>query len=202
MTAEQLIQKFEQYVDDTTEMSSQEELDLVNKIYRKILSSRTWRFLYKAGTGTISGTTMPLPSDFSYFPNTTTPNALEYGNSKFVFVGPTYQPYKLINIEDRLQYNNTNGFAYIDIANNNLVFTKAPNNTDVYFTYIYKPDDLTINDSPVFNSDYHSSIFHGMCVDDMICQIFDKARSYAAENQAKMNDIVFDLEVYDNQFQV
>ena len=49
MITEKIIKSFEQYTGDTTELSSEQELDLANKIYRKILTEKVWTFLLTAG---------------------------------------------------------------------------------------------------------------------------------------------------------
>ena len=66
MLTSELITKFELYVDDGTELSSQEELDLANKIYYSICNYRPWEWLKKTVTGTISSGTITLPTDFAY----------------------------------------------------------------------------------------------------------------------------------------
>lgn len=201
MITEKIIKSFEQYTGDTTELSSEQELDLANKIYKKILTEKVWTFLLTAGTGTVVNDSIDLPDDFfyipiiSYYTDTGT-----YASDKVIFIGPQKQPYKIINFTDRLKYINVDGYAYIDLRNNKIVFTKTPPNSDVYYTYIYRPDDLTLDTEPVFPSEYHVAIYHGMISDDMICQLFDKARSYAKENEANYMDWVNRLALYDSQF--
>lgn len=200
MTADDIIKKFEQYTGDTTELSSQQELDLVNKIYIEILTNRVWNFLLSAGTGTITNNVAPLPDDFFYMPIISyETDTGTYGSDKVVFVGPNYQPYKVINFTDRLKYKNQSGYVYIDLKNKQFVFTDTPTSTDIYFTYVYKPELLELNDEPIFPDFYHDAIYHGMIQDDMICQLFDKARSYAQENNAKYKSKVDDLTWYDTQ---
>jgi hypothetical protein len=71
MTGQDIINNFERYTGDTTELSTQAELDLANKIYRKMLNDRDWEFLKKTASGTITVTngvaTITPPSDFSHF---------------------------------------------------------------------------------------------------------------------------------------
>lgn len=47
MLASEIIAKFELYVDDSTELSTQEELDLLNKVYQKVADDRPWEILKK-----------------------------------------------------------------------------------------------------------------------------------------------------------
>lgn len=204
MTGSELITEFELYVDDTTELSSTEELALANKVYFKVLSNRPWRFLKKLFSGTLSNGEVTLPSDFWYMPIIEGyDDTGEYGMEKFVVTlnssGNVSGRYKVINFEDQLQYINQK-VAYIDLAANKLVFPSAPTDTSIRFFYIYKPDALTTGTSPIFPSQYHYIIPHGMVPEDMSYQLFDKGRSYAREHQAKYEDYLSDLAWYDSQF--
>ncbi len=191
-----------------SELSDVEELALANKRYRWILNYKPWEFLKKAGTGTQS-TTVPyiaLPSDFKYFTENGnfTDNTRQVDNNaspKVVFVGPSYAPYQIINFSDRRQYRDKDGYAYADLVNSRLYFTKQPTTANtVEFDYIYKPDDLTLATAPVFHSDFHPMIYHGMAVEDNILQLFEKARSYKNENQTLHDNYLKDLCYYNSQF--
>jgi len=203
MTGADIITKFELYIDDTTELSSVEELGVLNKRYRYVLNDRPWEFLKKEGTGTTSSSVpyVSLPADFAYL----TPNQ-NYSTSDYpaqtpvVFVGTTYKPYRVVSWSDRRQYNNNDGYCYIDIVNNRLVFTKQPQNAEaITFDYIYNPEDITLATSPVFPSRFHDMLFHGMCVDDFIIQQSDKAKSYAGENLASHDAILAQMGYWNSQ---
>ena len=64
--AQTIIKRFELYVDDGTELSTSEELDLLNKIYREVWTDRPWESSKKPFSGVINGTTINLPDDFAY----------------------------------------------------------------------------------------------------------------------------------------
>ena len=69
MTGAEIIQKFELQVDDLTELSSADELDLLNKVYKKVLGEKPYECTKKSGSGTLS-TSVPyvtLPADFLFF---------------------------------------------------------------------------------------------------------------------------------------
>jgi hypothetical protein len=202
---------FELYLDDTTELSSDEELALLNRIYKKICRNRPWEFLKKPATGSIlsSGTTyyITLPTDFAFLAenNQSTDNSVSVNNNsspKVIFVGSAMKPYQVVNFSDRRQYLNKSGFAYVDLANNRIVFTAQPDGSTYEFDYIKVPTTLTANDEPIFPEDFHPMIGFGMAVDGFIMQLFEKARSYAAENQNKYNDYLRDLAYYNSQFQL
>lgn len=184
MTAQEIIQKFELYTGDTTELSSAEELALLNKIYRKVLAEKDWEFLKKTYTGTASGTSIALPSDFSHFSDNNSSsyvsNDVQY--PKVIFVGSNYIPYRVVNWSDRRQYRQTGNIAFADINSSTLNFT-IPVNDIIEFDYFHTPNELTLADTPVIPSRFQDVLYHGMVVDDMILQLFDKARSNAPENE-------------------
>ena len=71
-TATELITIFELQVNDVTELSTSEELLVMNRIYQRVCSDRPWEFLKTSETGTLlgSGTDgfyITIPSDFGYF---------------------------------------------------------------------------------------------------------------------------------------
>lgn len=204
-TTQNIIDTFELLVDDTTELSSDEELALAEKIYRKILGNRPWEFLKKEYSGTTAGTTtMTLPSDFGYLADNygytdNTIETVQRSRPCVVFVGTAYTPYRVVNWSDRRQYRTDSGVCWIDIANGNLVFAVAPaTGQTVSFDYIYNPTALALGTSPVFPSAYHDMIAYGMAVDDMGMQIFDKNKSYARENEARYNSYMADLAYYNS----
>ena len=207
MITSEIITNFELFVDDTTELSAQEELSLANKIYRRVLNYRPWEFLKKEATGTLSTSVayVSLPADFAYMAenNQYTNNSAAIDNNaspKVVFVGTNYNPYQIINFSDRRQYRNQAGYAYIDIVNSRLVFTAQPTAAESYeFDYIHNPADLTTATSPIFPSRFHEIIYHGMASEDYIIQQFDKAKSYVVENQNKYLDYLRDMSYWNSQ---
>lgn len=197
-TGQQIITEFEMQVDDTTELSSVEELILLNRIYRKILAHKAWLFLQKPHTATQSTSVdyIALPSDFDYLaPAGQYSDIGETATYPYVvFVGTDLRKYIVVNYADRRQYDNKDGYCYVDPINNRLVFTKQPTSAEtVQFDYIYVPDDITLVTSPVIPAKFHDMFAYGMAVDDMIIQMFEKSRSTAQENnsffQAKLDDM-------------
>lgn len=204
MTAAQIIEKFELYVDDSTELSSQEELDLLNKVYLRIASLRDWKIFTKEATGSMaSTTTITLPSDFDHLTETYnyTDNSIstEIG-AKPVYVYINNVAYQVVNWADRRQYANNNGVCYVDLINSVIKFPVAQSSGATYsFDYKYVPTALTTSDSPTFPARFHDAIYHGMCVDDMVIQLFDKARSYASENQSMYDRYLTEMAYWDAQ---
>ncbi len=218
-----IISKFETYLDDLTELSSQEELELANKIYQEICNDRPWMFLRNPGIGTISvGTdiygspqaTIALPSDFRELAinNLSTDGTVSTDNgqaAKVVFVScknGVYTPYQVVNYNDRRQYLNTMGSCWIDPTISKIVFATVPNVTDLTyeFDYIKVPADLTAPVSapysdPIFPVRFWDIIYHLMAVDDQIIQLFDRAHSYMKENSDRANKIKLDMQYWDAQ---
>ncbi len=149
-------------------------------------------------TTTITGYGVTLPDNFSYLSynnNYTEDN--QDAKQPCIFVGSDasgWQTYKVVSFSDRRQYRNKTGYAYVDIANDQLVFPGTPNPSNtVEFDYIYEPDDLALEDEPVFPARFHWAIIHGMAVDDSIIQQSDKAKTYAPENQGKYAGVLSDM---------
>lgn len=178
-TARDIIKKFEAYVDDTTELSTASELDLLNKIYRQVWTDRPWEFAKKEFSGLISGTEIDLPSDFSYIYSKDPQN-----NDELVYVDD--KPVMLVGWSDRKQYEGKIGYCWVDIPNNKLCFS-TPQNGTVKYDYIFFPPDLGLDDTPLFPAAFHDVLYHGMASEDYIIQQFDKAKSYSAENMALYN---------------
>lgn len=205
MNTTDIIRLFELYVDDTTELSSSEELALLNRVYKKILTDRDWEFLKKEKTGSISGTEITLPLDFSHLIENTnyTDNSIAVGyNQRPVAVYIDDSPFMVVNWSDRRQYKNNSAYCYVDLVNNKIIFPISQSGT-YSFDYVYNPADLTLvvlSDTPIFPTKYHPMIAYGMAVDDMIIQMFPKAQSYAGENQSKYNSYLSDMQMYNSKF--
>jgi len=206
MTTQEIIDTFAILVDDTTELSTSESLNLAQKIYNQIISNRPWEFLKKQFTGSTDGTTIiTLPSDFGYMLdnyNSTDNTSISNPTSRpcVVFVGTNYQPYKVVNWSDRIQYRNEANVCWVDIVNENLVFSTAPiSGQTVIFDYSYIPTALTLETSPVFPARFHDMISFGMASDDMAIQLFDKAKSYAKEHQIQYAGYLSDMSYWNSQ---
>jgi len=203
MITSDIIKVFELYVDDTSELSSSEELDLANRVYRKICDSKPWEFLKKEATGSVSGLQITLPTDFEYLVENYNYTDSQYStqiNSKPLVVFIDNNPYQVINWSDRRQYKDNSGVCYVDIVNGKLVFPITKSGT-YSFDYKSSPAILTLDTSPVFPARYHEMIAYGMAVDDMTIQLFPKAQSYSIENQIKYNSLLADMALWNANLQ-
>jgi hypothetical protein len=203
MTAAQIITKFELYLDDTTELSTQEELDLLNKVYRFWNSAHTWEGTKSEFSDTTSTSVsyVALPSDFLYLTanNDYTDSSYEAGRP-VVFRSANYSPYPVVSWSDRRKYRNSEGYAYIDFPNSRLEFTKQPTVVEaVEFDYHAQQADLTSGDTPWFPVEYHDALFHFMAADDFIIQQSPKAKSYREENLNSAVDILNNAKYWNSQ---
>ena len=204
MIASEIISLFETYVDDTTELSTQEELALLNRVYQKICDNRPWEILKKEASGTMTtSTTITLASDFAFLLENygyTDNSYSEELPSKPVYVLVNGNPFQVVNWSDRNRYAGQNNICYVDIANSVIKFPVAQS-TSATYSYDYKafPDNLLIGGTPIFPARFHPMIAYAMAVDDMIIQLFDKARSYAGENEIKYERDLEDMTMWNSR---
>ncbi len=219
MTAQDIITQFELQVSDITELSEVEELMLLNRVYFKVCTDRPWEFSKTNATGTVVYDSVlqqyyiAIPSDFAYFieNNNFTDNSISFdgtANPKTIFVSNgvnSYSPFKIINYDDRQQYYNQSGFAYVNWKTGRIIFTgPVPNtylsNMAFTFDYVSFPTALGINDTPIFPAAYHPILLYGMASENDIIQLKNKGDSYKAENDAKYNEYL-NLMAYWNALQ-
>jgi hypothetical protein len=210
MEASDIITRFEEYVDDSTELSSDQELALLQKVYNKIWNDRPWEFAKASVSGTFALTTpnIPLPDNFANLleNNQTTSNADRIDNNaspKVIFVGSSYAPFQVVNWSDRRQYRTRSGFAYLDLPNNGITFSVPPTATDTYeFDFQTTADILTLDSTPAFPERFHDMLYHGMAVDHDIILLFPRASSYAQENQAKFDSYLQAMALWNANLQL
>lgn len=203
MTGQEIINQFRLQVDDSTELASTEELQLLNDVYLQTCSDRVWQILKTTVTGTIVNNEITLPADFSFvYPNHDFTGNTTEARRPVVFVGTTYQPYLVINFDERRQYRNASGYVYLDIANNKLVFTQTPNETSYEFDYIKIPDELTLVTSPVFPERFHKKFAYDMAVQDTIIQMSDKAATMAGFNNGESKKYMDNMTAWDSRLQI
>lgn len=197
MITSDIIAKFELQVDDSTELSSSEELDLANKIYQQVCSFRPWEFLKTTKSGSIVAGQITLPTDFAYLANnyqsTDSSVATESESApKVVFVGTNLDPYRVVNFSDRRQYANQN-VCYIDPSDSKIKFIVTPTATTYEFDYIKVPATLTLATSPIFPARFHDVIVYGMAADDYVIQQSDLAKGLMQANQKRYQDTLNDM---------
>lgn len=197
MTGADIITDFELQVSDLTELSSVEELRILNRVYQKLMADRPWEILKKTHTATQS-TTVPyvaLPSNFAYLvPNNNHTDRSYFAGRPVVFVGANYEPYEVVSWSDRRAVRTDSNKCYVDVVNSRLYFTVQPTSAQsIEFDYMSVPDDLTTGTSPVFPARFHPILVHLMATQDFILQLSDKAKSYAGENMALASSYLDDM---------
>ncbi len=182
-----ILNNFYTLIGDTTELSSEEIIDLANKIYYEILRQKEWEFLKKEATGSISGTDITQPDDFS--------NLL---TEPLIYIGSNSSEFKVIPFSERRKYTNQQHFAYYDARQEKFVFMVSQ--ADTYsFDYVYMPDPLDLaGENPVFPARFWGMIPFFMASDNDFLQLVEKQRSYAAENRTRGEMILKDMSVWND----
>jgi hypothetical protein len=202
MTKLEIITRAQLWLDDTSELSTQEFSDAFDTNYRKITRAHVWEGTKKEGTGTTSTSvaTVALPSDFLFL--TANHNYTDSSNESgrpVIFRGTTFEPYKVVSWSDRRQYRNNEGYAYIDWANSTLVFTNQPSAAEaVEFDYHAQATALTDNVEPWFPAEFHDQLFHMIVADDFAIQASDKAKSYRKENMQLAQDSLDEMKMWNS----
>jgi len=212
-----ILAKFYLQVDDSSQLSDDEALELANDIYQEVADDREWEWLKASATGTTSTSVdyIALPSDFkNVVPNYnrhginfgsagvpigyTGDNGSDYGNTSVVFVGSTYTPYMIIPYSQRMNHRNANGFCYIDVPNARLVFTKQPTSAEaIQYDYIKIPTDITASTSPIFDARFHKILAYGMAVQFNNLELTDKNQSYQRENMIQYEKTIGQMRMQD-----
>ena len=198
MTGAQIISRYQLLVDDASELSSTEELDLLNEVYGEIQDDRPWEWLRGTATGTTS-TSVPyiaLPVDFKHI----MPNQ---DNESVVFVGTDFVEYKVVSYSRRREFRNQDGFVYIDIPNFRLYFTLQPITAKaIEYEYIKVAAALTTATSPLFRAGLHSILAYAMAERLPSIEQADKITSYAPENQVRKQKILSEMATEDAQLKL
>lgn len=203
MTKGAIITKAQLYLDDSSELSSQESSDLFDKFYRMFNSSHTWEGTKAEGTGTTS-TSVPyidLAEGFLYLTANYNHTDQSYEAERpVVFVGTNYSPYEVVSWSDRRQYRNQSNKVCIDFPNNRLLFTKQPVAAEtVEYDYHKQQTALTTDDTPWMPEEFQDWIYHRMVSDDYMIQQSPKGKSYAAENRAAAEEIMNNAKYWNSQ---
>lgn len=213
LTPADVIQNFELQVSDITELSSAEELALLQNVYEDVCVDRQWEALKTSASGslTLDPTTglyyLTVPDDFAFFTanNQTTDNSDSIDNNSVpavVFIGTNYDPYQVVNYSDRRQYRNRTGFCWLDLMARKVWFTTTPPATTYEFDYQKAPSTLTLTSTFDFPDRFMCILWYGMARDNSIIQLSDRAKSYLAENNAKYEKTLLDMQFWNSQFQL
>lgn len=214
-TATDIITDFELQVADVTELSTVEELRILNRVYQKVCNKRPWTFLRKNVIGTMltdtTGYYIPFPADFNYIiaNNSSTENtSVTYNNAvpAVIYIGTNYSPIQVINYADRRQYYpqttaaGSTAYCYIDQAAQKIRFIGTPVYTTYDYDYIAVPALLAATDVPIFPGQFHDIIVFGMAIDDFVLQLSTDAAQSQVKNKVFYDEYMADLTYWNAQF--
>lgn len=202
MNGQEIIQKFELYTDDSTELSSAEELALANSKLRVIYQEQPWEFLRKNATGSIaSDGTITLPTDFDHpMVNYTDDPTSDLPDQAVVLVGAGKTPYRFIPMGSRKSYIGNEAVCWVNLVSGKIEFPSGAGGQTYDFDYKYKPTDITTSTSPVLPSDFHEMVVSLMLIDDDIIQKVEKARANITENNSKYLKFLSNLKSWNSKF--
>lgn len=202
LTGQQIIDRFELYTDDTTDLSSDEELILANDKLRLIYMEQPWEFLRRKKTGTVeSDGKITTPTDFDEFlENFTDDPATGEAVMKVVYVNRS--PYLVVPMGQR----NASGFSnvcWIDPSDGKINFAQSPGAGGSYeYDYKTSPDDITVSTSPKLPAEYHPMIVFSMLIDEDIIKKSEKARSNMQDNAVQYQRYMKNLKLRDARFKL
>ena len=201
MQPDDIIKQFEVYVDDLTELSTEEEYALLTKVLNSIFNDRSWEFLRKtASVTTTTSKTAPLPADFVSVMNNYSENPYNsIPEIPVAYVGGI--PYRFIAKGTATQKAGGN-YATIDLVNKTIEFLcEIGAGKVVTFDYKYQPSPITSNASPIaLPYVAHRYLGQVMAIDDDIIQKTEKARSNLQSNSVARAQMLRDLAHYNARF--
>ncbi len=202
LTGQQIIDRFELYTDDTTDLSSDEELILANDKLRLIYMEQPWEFLRRTKAGSIeSDGKISLPADFDEFMENFSDDGYE-AVEKVVYVGEGKSPYRIVPMGQRMA-NSYNAVCWIDPSDGKINFSQSPGTGASYeFDYKTSPDDLTVSTSPKLPPEYHPMVVFAMLIDEEIIKKSEKARSNMQDNAVQYQRYLKNLKLRDARFKL
>jgi len=202
LTGQQIIDRFELYTDDTTDLSSDEELILANDKLRLVYMEQPWEFLRRKKAGNVEGDgKITLPTDFDEFlENFTDDPAIGEAIMKVVYVNRS--PYLVVPMGQR-NANSFSNICWIDPSDGKINFAQSPG-AGASYEYDYKtsPDDITVATSPKLPAEYHPMIVFSMLIDEEIIKKSEKARSSMQDNFVQYQRYLKNLKLRDARFKL
>lgn len=202
LTGQQIIERFELYTDDTTDLSSDEELILANDKLRLIYMEQPWEFLRRKKSGNVeSDGKITLASDFDEFLENFTDDPTE-GEATMKVVYVSRSPYLVVPMGQR----NANSFSnvcWIDPSDGKINFAQNPGVGAAYeYDYKTSPDDITVSTSPKLPPEYHPMVVFSMLIDEEIIKKSEKARSSIQDNAVQYQRYMKNLKLRDARFKL
>lgn len=194
MQGADIIKKFELHTDDTTELSSEEELELANKVLRDIYDLQPWEFLRKRAAGTVAADGIAAPADFlQLMANYSEDATSSIPDTVVVYVSG--RPYKVIPMGARATYPQA-AVCWYNPSNRKIEFASTPTGAAYEFDYKHLPADITLATEPIIPTS-HYIVVYGMLIDDELIQRMGKENSQMAENSALYQGQLTNLKHHD-----
>ncbi len=204
LTGQQIIEKFETYTDDTTDLSSDEEISLANDKLRLIYMEQPWEFLRRKKSGVVGNDgKIALPTDFDEFlENYSDDPSIGEAIMRVLYIGSQKAPYLIVPMGQR-NVNNFSNVCWIDPSDSKINFSQNPGTGASYeFDYKTSPDDITVNTSPALPPEYHPMIVFAMLIDEEIIKKLEKARSSMQDNAVQYQRYMKNLKLRDARFKL
>ncbi len=202
LTGQQIIDRFELYTDDTTDLSSDEELILANDKLRLIYMEQPWEFLRRKKSGSVeSDGRITPPTDFDeLMENYSEDPTIGEPITKVVYVDRS--PYLVVPMGQR-NANNYSNVCWIDPTDGKINFAQSPGSGAAYeFDYKTSPDDITVGTSPKLPPEYHPMVVFSMLIDEEIIKKSEKARSSMQDNFVQYQRYLKNLKLRDARFKL
>ncbi len=198
MIAQEIREHFQWLIDDNT-LDEDRELILLNIAYDELNAERFWNYLASNSESTtiVAGTTAyDLEDDFLY-----THSITMFDGDK------TYKTFKPVPYRKRLEFKNVGGYYYIDFKNAEIVFLSEDDMTTyagytMIHDYQYQPEQLTNDDSPVFNRAFHAMIAYQMAKQYFYNDQGEKSRAWNSEFEKEYQGLKTKMVNWDAQLDV
>ncbi len=204
LTGQQIIDRFELYTDDTTDLSSDEELTLANDKLRLVYMEQPWEFLRRKKTGAVeSDGKITVPADFDeLMENYSEDPTISEPLLKVIFIGSQRSPYFFVPMGQR-NANQFSNVCWIDPSDGKINFAQSPGTGASYeFDYKTSPDDIAVGTSHKLPPEYHPMIVFLMLIDEEIIKKSEKARSSMQENAVQYQKYLKNLKLRDARFKL
>lgn len=202
LIGQQIIERFELYTDDTTDLSSDEELIIANDKLRLIYMEQPWEFLRRKKSGSVeSDGKITPPSDFDeLMENYSEDPTIGEPITKMVYVGRS--PYLVVPMGQR-NANNYSNVCWVDPTDGKINFAQSPGSGASYeFDYKTSPEDIAVGTSPKLPAEYHPMVVFSMLIDEEIIKKSEKARSSMQDNFVQYQRYLKNLKLRDARFKL
>lgn len=203
----QLITDFRTLIDEQDDLSDTQVLDLAQQTIDIINNEKDWTYLVKTAVGTLTTTDLSYALETDFRGLTENWEDEDFTPQRILFVGTNFERYRWIDMSQRRNVRESNGYAYIDFAQLKFFLTKLEQTSRSFeYDYIHNPVDITLTTSPVIPVNFQKAIPKFMAVLWADIDQTDKSFSYALENNREYIDYIDTMKQqdaqHDNQFYV